>query len=343
MFRAPAVSGAFISSTASVPSVASVLSLRRAAQAALAVAVFATTAVSTAPQVAAQSKDKTIYVSALDPTKKPIAGLGADTWAVKEDGKDCPVVSSKPATDPLDVVLMIDTSVNAQPTITELREGLAALAKTLYAGPAPVTMSIMDVAAADVMVAENKKNVDDALKVLEKTFGDRSGNTVMLEGLIDAAKKLGKSPSPRRAIVMVNIDGVPDASRSSLQDVVKPLLAANASVWAVTYQNTASKSIQQNGGNSGDAGTTGGIIGSGAVGQNLNYVLTKVPEGTGGMRDQIAVANGLTGSLTTIANALVGQYALTYTRTSSGPPPQMLELGQSKPGAQILYATAPVK
>ena len=296
-----------------------------------------------APHVGAQSKDKTIYVSVLDPTKKPIPGLAADSWAVKEDGKDCAVVSSKPATDPLDVVLMIETSVNVQPTITELREGLAAFAKAVFAGQAPVTMSVMDVAAADVMVAENKKNVDDVLKVLEKTFGDRSGNTVMLEGLIDAAKKLAKSPAQRRAIVLVNLDGVPDASRSTFQDVVRPLLTSNASVWAVTYQNSASKAILQNGGNNGDAGTSGGMIGTGAVGQNLSLVLSKVPEGTGGMRDQIAVANALTGSLTTIANALVGQYALTYTRASNGPTPQVLELGQTQPGAQILYATSPVK
>jgi hypothetical protein len=253
------------------------------------------------------------------------------------------VVSSKPATDPLDVVLMIDTSVNAQPTITELREGLAALVKTLFAGSAPVTMSVMDVSHADVTVAENKKSVDDVLKVIDKTFGDRSGNTVMLEGLIDAARKLAKSTSPRRAIVLVNIDGVPDASGSSFQDVVRPLLTSNASVWAVTYQNTASKSIQQNGGNNGDAGTSGGMVGTGAVGQNLSYILSKVPEGTGGMRDQIVSANGLVASLTTVASAITGQYALTYERTSTGPMPQVLELGQTKPGAQILYATAPVK
>jgi hypothetical protein len=298
---------------------------------------------SVAPGLTAQSKDKTIYVSVLDPTKKPIAGLGSDTWAVREDGKDCTVVSSKPATDPLDVVVLVETSINAQPTITELREGLTAFAQTLFAGPAPVTMSVMDVAAADVMVAENKKSLDEIQKVISKTFGDRSGNTVMLEGVVDAAKKLAKSPAPRKAILIVNLDGVPDASTMSFNDSVRPLLTSGASVWAVTYQNSASKSIQQNGGNNGDAGTSGGMVGTGAVGQNLSYFLSRVPEGTGGMREQLAVANGLQGSLTTMANALNAQYALTYTRASSGPTPQVLELGQTNPGAQILYATSPVK
>lgn len=283
-----------------------------------------------APPSRAQSGDKTIYVSVLDATKKPVAGLGADSWAVKEDGKDCPVVASRPATDPLDVVLMIDTSVNAQPTITELREGLATLAQTLYAGPAPVTMSVMDVSSADVMVAENKKSVDDVMKAIQKTFGDRAGNTVMLEGLIDAAKKLAKSPSPRRAIVLVNIDGVPDASQSTFQEVVRPLVASNASVWAVTYQNAASRSIQQNGGNNGDAGTQGGMVGTGAVGQNLSYVLSRVPAGTGGMHEQVVSANGLSGTLATVANALIGQYALTYTRASNDKMPQVLESGRRR-------------
>jgi hypothetical protein len=258
--------------------------------------------------------DKTIYVTALDPLKQPLSGLEANTWAVHEDGKDRPIVASKPATDPLDVVLMIDTSVNAQPSIADLRSGLQAFAKTLFAGTAPVTMSIMDVAAADVMVAENKKVADDVSKTLSKTFADRAGNTVMLEGLVDAAKKLAKSPTPRRAIVLVNIDGVPDTSRTNMSDVVKAVLASNASVWAATYQNNASKSINQNltGGDPASSGVGNGMVGTGAVGQNLDYFLSHGPEGTGGMRDHLAVPSALTGSLTTIANALVGQYAITY-------------------------------
>jgi hypothetical protein len=287
---------------------------------------------------------RTIYVTALDPLKKPMTGLDANTWAIHEDGKDCAIVSSTPAKDPLEVVLMIDTSVNAQPSISELRAGLQAFAQTLFAGPAPVTMSVMDVAAADVMVAENKKVVEDVVKTLSKTFPDRAGNTVMLEGIVDAAKKLTKSAAPRRAIVMVNIDGVPDASHANMPDVIKSVLASNASVWAVTYQNNASRSINQQAGQGNDPNNTvgSGMVGTGPNGQNLDYFLSRAPGGTGGLRDQITAPTALQTSLSAIATAILGQYALTYTR-AEGAHPQVLELGQVKPGATLLYATTPIK
>jgi hypothetical protein len=317
---------------------------RRRYTVALLAAAFAFSAAALAVSAQAEGGSKTIYVTALDPLKKPMSGLDAKSWAVQEDGKDRSIVSSVPATDPLDVVLMIDTSVNAQPTISELRAGLQAFAQALFTSPAPVTISIMDVAQADIMVAENKKVLDDVLKTLNKTFPDRAGNTVMLEGIVDAAKKLTKSTTPRRAIVMVNIDGVPDASRSNMSDVIKSVVASNASVWAVTYQNFASRSINQQAGQGNDPSNPAGsgMVGTGPNGQNLDFFLTRAPGGTGGWRDQITSANALQGSLTTIANALLGQYALTYTRPDASHP-QVLELGQAKPGATLLYPTTPIK
>ena len=100
-------------------------------------------------------------MAALDADDKPVPGLTKDTWAVREDGTDRTVVDAKPATDPLDVVLMIDTSNTSQASISELRAGLQGFADALFAGSAPVTMSIMDVAAADVMVATDKKTIAD--------------------------------------------------------------------------------------------------------------------------------------------------------------------------------------
>lgn len=288
--------------------------------------------------------NKTIYVAAIDPLKKPVAGLTKDTWAVQEDGQNQPIVDVKPATDPIDVYLLIDTSVNLTPSVSDVREALEAFAQALFAGSAPVTMSVMDVAQGDPTVVNSKKTLADVTKELSKTYADRTGSVVMLEAINDAAKKLAKSPNARRAIVLVNIDGVSETSSEDPNQVIQSLIASNASLWAVTYQNAASMNIN-NGGSSG-AGVAGngvtGSVGNGNVGQVLSSLLSQAPEGTGGLRDEITTSTALKASLTDIANVILGQYAVTYTRSDSNTA-KTVQLGNAKPGVTVLYASTPIK
>ena len=86
---------------------------------------------------------------------------------------------------------------------------MQAFAKTLFAGPAHVTLSISDVAGSSVMIAKDQKSADEVDKILGKTVPDQTQQTVLLEAVNEAAKKLAKSPTPRRAIVVVNMDSVP--------------------------------------------------------------------------------------------------------------------------------------
>jgi hypothetical protein len=290
--------------------------------------------------------NKTMFVSALDAGNKPVPGLTKDMWAVREDGTNRTVVDVKPATDPLDIVLMIDTSQTSQASISDLRAGLQGFADALFAGSAPVTMSIMDVAAADVVVATDKKTVADVNTVLAKTFADRAGTSVMIEGLMDAAKRLVKSPTPRRAIVMVNMDGVPELSTTAGQKVIRAVLASAASLWVVTYQNTATKALQGNTGGSGAIaianGSNQGGVGTGDTGQARDALLAVVPQGTGGLRWQLAVPTALRETLRQLAAAIVGQYALTYARVD-GSMPKIVQVRESQPGVTIHYSSTPIK
>jgi hypothetical protein len=321
--------------------------LRRARAVAVIVAIVGTASIlPAAPSPMQAGGNKTVFVAALDADNKPVAGLTKDTWAVREDGTDRTVVDAKVATDPLAVVLMIDTSQTSQASIEDLRVALQAFADALFAGGAPVSMSVMNVAAADVMVATDKKAAADVDKVLVKTFADRAGSSVILEGLVDASKQLAKSASPRRAIVLVNMDGVPEYSTTPGQKVIQAVVASGASLWAITYQNTATKTLLGNTGGLGagavSAGGSQGGVGTGNNGQVRDLVLQNVPAGTGGRHLQLEVPSALRDTLPQVAAAIVGQYAVTYTR-GDGPTPKTVQMGQTKPGVTILYPSTPIK
>lgn len=290
--------------------------------------------------------NKTVYAVVLDADNKALTDLTKEEVGVREDGADRVLVDFKPATDPLDVVLMVDTSKSIQPSVTELRSALLSFAHTILDGVPGSSVSVMDVAAAAVMVADGKKTKEDVDKVLGKTIADQAGNTVVfLEGMVEASKKLAKSATPRRAIVIVNLDGMPESSSLQPQQVVQQIVASGASMWAVSYQNSASQLLSNRAGSGAGAAagdSKGGGVGGGNTGQNRDVILSRVPPGTGGIRLSIATPTALEVSLSQIAGALAGQYVVTYTRPD-GPMPKQLQMGQARNGAKIIYPGTPPK
>jgi hypothetical protein len=313
--------------------------------AALLLALGVAAAPSAAPPSPQKGGDKTVYSIAVDADNKVVTDLKKDEWAIREDGTDRAIVDLKQATDPIDLVLVIDTSTTAQASIADLKAGLQAFAKILFAGSAPVTMSITDVAGSSLMVAKDQKTADDVEKTLAKTFPDQTQNTVVLESLSDAAKKLEKSPTARRAIVVVNMDGVPESSSINPPVVIKSIVDSGASLWAVTYQNSATNAMSARSGAGAAAASSGkkqGDVGAVNNGESRDIVLTRVPAATGGLRARLSTPSALTEALSLVASAIVGQYAVTYTRPD-GPTPKAVQMGDTRAGVKVIYPSTPIK
>lgn len=302
----------------------------------------ATRAAAPVPQ---KGSNKTVYAIAVDTDNRLVTDLKKEEWAIREDGTDRTIADLKQTTDPMDLVLIIDTSTTAAASIADLKAGLQAFTKILFAGPAPVTMSIVDVAGSSVMVAKDQKSADEADKTLAKTFPDQTQNTVVLEALSDAAKKLEKSPTPRRAIVVVNMDGVPESSTLDPPAAIKSIVTSGASLWVVTYENSATAAISQRGGAGASAASKGkaqGDIGAVNVGQSRDIVLTRVPAATGGLRARLSTPSALPDALSLVASAIVGQYAVSYTRPD-GPMPKLVQMGDTRQGVKVIYPSTPIK
>src|SRR5690348_7245417 len=90
----------------------------------ISLAVLWTAPPSASTSVPQKSSNKTAFAAALDGGLNPVAGMTKEEWAVREDGVDRVVVDVKPATQPLDIVLMIDTSKSVALNVNELRDGV---------------------------------------------------------------------------------------------------------------------------------------------------------------------------------------------------------------------------
>jgi len=281
-----------------------------------------------------QKGEKTVYATAVDQNGQPIRDLTAQEWLIREDGADRPIVGVKQATDPMQVIMLVDITQPTRESINDVRTGVLAFVHKLLGGSPSSQISIMAVSGTPTMLVDFGKPVADIEKAATRIFQDQNSGTVFLEAIQESGKRLAKAPLQRRVILTVNLDGFPELSQLQPQNVATSVLQSNASLWAVSYRNNATTTASTVAGNDIQHGSSG--VGSGNLGQARDLVLTNLSAQTGGIRLTVAVASALETSLTQIAEALLSQYAITYSRPEGSP--KVVQAAIARPGGHVLIA-----
>ena len=247
---------------------------------------------------AADIPGRNILVTVLDKAGAPVRDLTAAEFTVVEDGVRREVTSAALATEPLFVSVLIDNAkapLGAGEPTRDMRTSLSTFIKTLQAARPDTQVALTTVGGAGVLLKNFTDKAEDLDKIVRRLVADQRSTAVMLEALIDSAREIKKKPSPRRAIVTIDL-----ASKESSQvvptKVVTEVQAAGASVWSVSIQ--------------GSQGVT-----SPARDTTLDYLT----QGTGGVRTTALLPSALEGILKNLADALASQYVVTYERPD-GPP-----------------------
>ena len=258
----------------------------------------------------AQGGDHSILLTILDKDGAPLRDLKPDEFIVQDGGERKDVTAAALTTDPLDVALVVDT---AKPTIgsqfptRELRDGLAALVKAVYAENPQSRVSLMEYAGAAVQTVDYTNDGDKILKSVNRLVASQRSSGVLLEGLLDTGKDLQKSKTLRRAIVVVSL-GSPDDGQTQPRDAAMAIQKAGASFWAVA-------------------------VGTSAPAREV--IFENLPPITGGQRLTMVAPTGLVAALTKVGAALTSQYVVTF--KSAGAPSQNLAAG-AKRGEKVLMS-----
>lgn len=267
--------------------------------------------------------NKTAYVVALDGTTTPYKDLKKEDWGVREDGQDRKVIDAKPATDPLTVVILADVTKFTQMSAKDTRVAVTSFTQAIQAAQPEAQVAIIAFGRQSTTLVELGKTPADVDKAVQRINADSNSDAmVMLEALIEAAKKLSGAASPRRAIVAINLDGFNEVSTVPPQGVADQVMASHASLWSLTYQNAESARVR------------------GKVGANRDTVLNNLTKQTGGIRIPVPQSAGLDLQMKKIAEVLLGQYVVTYERPE-GAAPKMLQMAVARPGAQMLVPQVP--
>ena len=271
-------------------------------------------AVAAMPNLAARSApaaDKSIFVSALDASGKPVKDLTVEDFRLREDGTDREIVAVKPATDPLQIVVLADSTTEADKLIRDVRVSLTAFVKQVHATSPDAAISLMEFGQAAVTMVPYVTD-DVALEGgITKLVGRPGAASVLLEAIIEAGNSLAKRPSARRAIVSLNVEPTNEQSREEPKKINESLRKSLAQLWAVSVQSP----------------------GTSLKNPTRDVVLNAVTRNSGGNREFINAPSALESVLVRYADALTSQYEVTYKRPGSSA--QVVQVGTVRQGITL--------
>lgn len=272
------------------------------------------------PQQAPRASDvgprtSQVYVSVLGPRDVPVTGLSAADFVVREDGVSREVLRAGPATDPLQIVLVIDDSQAATDAIQPLREGLRAFVDALQ-GRAEIGI----VTVADRATSLVPATTDPAAlrKGIDRIFARSGSGAYLLDAVMDTSRGFTRRKAARPVIVAVTMEGV-EFSNLHYQNVLDALVASGAALHVLAV------------------GTPGSSMADEI--RNRNQVIAEGTEMTGGRRDQLLTPSGLADALPRVAAELRNQYLVTYSRPESLIPPEKVKVTVSRPEATVRART----
>jgi hypothetical protein len=265
-----------------------------------------------APGVSARTQgggERKIFFAALDETGTPVKDLATSDILIREDGVDRELVSVKPATDTLNIMLLADTTQGADEMLRDLRVSLTAFVQQVHAVSAEAQISLMEFGQAAVTVVPFTANGADLEKGINRLVGKRQAASVLLEAINAASNNLARRPSPRRAIVTLNIEPSDEQSQEDPKRIVESLRKSVAQLWSVSVQKGPLKNPQR------------------------DVVLNVLTKNTGGAREFIVGPSAIENVLKKYANALTSQYEATYKRPASKA--QAVQIGVTRQGVRL--------
>jgi hypothetical protein len=287
---------------------------------AAALAVLAWPGATSATSAQNTEEERVVVTVVHGETHAPVVGLPVTAFAIREDNLDREVVRVQPATDPIAVVLLTDTTTAFAKYPRDLRTATQAFLTTFLEASPQSSVALWEFGGADIPVADFTSDLHTlqsaSLKLFPKgslsnisgdelaSVGARGGQNVvasnLLEGVVGASRALSRRTEHRRAIVSFNSDLSVEASALTGQRIQDEVEKAGASWFATSLAER---------------------VANGPLRDNVMNVLCPV---SGGLRTTIIDIAALEHAMEMAARTLASQYLVTYRRPAGSAPRTLL-------------------
>ena len=264
---------------------------------------------------ASNPRQREVYVSAVDSKGAPVKGLTVADFAVREDRTAREVLKAEAATESMQIALLIDDSEAATRMITPLREAITDFIQKLQ-GKAEI--ALITFGERQTTIVEYTTNQELLKKGVGRIFGRPSAGPYLLEAIVDASRGLEKRKAKRPVIVAITIEGI-EFSNQHYQPVLEAVERSGATFHALAIGSPSSSQDDEM--------------------RNRNMVIAEATERTGGRREQVLADSALPETMRELADELLNQYVVTYSRPDTLIPPQRIEVTSTRPDVKVRART----
>lgn len=263
------------------------------------------------------SRERTLFVSAVDNNGEPVADLGPDAFVVREDGVRREILRVSRATEPIDVAVLIDNSASARDDITFFRESLPKFVAKMAPGN---KIAIIGLADRPTILLDYTDDTKRLSEIIGRVFPMNGSGMTLLDSIFETSKGLERRETPRTAMVAVITDGV-EFTNHYHRDIVDALRKAQTPLHLVTigqfYHSEDPQGVRER-----------------------SLLLDLGPRESGGQRISLLSAHGLDQALQRLARELLSQYKVTYARPESLIPPEKTDVSSGRSGLTVRGAAA---
>ncbi len=264
------------------------------------------------PQRPSERRTREVYVSVVDKTGKPVTGLTAADFVVREENVAREVLTAGPATEPLTIAITVDDSQAATNAMQFIRDGLNTFFKRLD-GKAQIALSTYG--ERPTPLVEYTDSTVQLQKGVGRLFARSGAGAYLLEALVELSRGIGKREAKRPVIVVVAVESGTEFSNLYYTKVLDALKQSGATLHFLGIGSPASSATDEM--------------------RNRNITIAEGTLMTGGRRDQVLAESGLADRLAQLADELTNQYVVTYSRPETLIPPEKIDVTVSKPGLTV--------
>ena len=262
---------------------------------------------------AAQPNERSLWVSVVDQSGAPVSGLGPGDFIVREDNVSREVLRVTPAEEPMQIALLVDTSVTARNDIPQMRQALPAFVDTLTkpndAGRRN-QIALIGFGERPTILTDYTSEPALLKKGIDRIWSLVDSGAYFLDAISEVVQGFKKREAQRPVIVAVVAEGR-ELSYRMYDQILGPLKDSGAPLFALMMGAPRE-------GTSDEA-------------RSRAIVLDRGTLESGGRRDQLLTSMALDAKLKQLADQLTHEYRVTYARPQSLIPPEHITVAAKNP------------
>ena len=254
----------------------------------------------------AQSLERRMYVSVLDAAGAPVVDLTVGDFTVREDGVLREVLRVSPATDPMQVALLVDNSVAMWPYLRDVRDGLGVFVERISGDH---EVAVITFAERPTIVGDYSRSLIELRQAIGRIVPRPDSDAPLLDAIYNAGQDMQRREAARPVLIAVTADSTEYRNRP-YERVLRMIEDTGATFHAVVL-------------------TAGGTVFGGGR-RFRDIVLDRGTVQSGGRRIDLLRGQRFRETMEAIAEELLSQYLLVYARPEMLVAPDRIELGTTR-------------